>query len=100
MTFLFSKAFSEATSTEGNIFRKQVVKGFALWNYKSSNRFLVLDLFLAILGIQKVSKGFPLLLGGAICILNTKYSPILISPEQRFEVVGKVLKDKSPSFSA
>ena len=23
--------------------------------------------------------------------LNTKYSPILISPEQRFEVVGKVL---------
>jgi hypothetical protein len=23
--------------------------------------------------------------------LNTKYSPILISPEQRFEIVGKVL---------
>jgi len=23
--------------------------------------------------------------------LNTKYSPILISPEQRFKVVGKVL---------
>ena len=56
-------------SIEGNIFRKQVVKGFALWNYKSSNRFLVFDLFLAILGIRKVSKGFPLLLGGTICIL-------------------------------
>ena len=53
----------------GWIFRKQVVKGFALRNYKGSNRFLVFDLFLAILGIRKIGEGFPLLLLDAICIL-------------------------------
>ena len=58
-----------AFSIEGNIFRKQVVKGFALRNYKGSNWFLVFDLFLAIFGIRKIGEGFPLLLGGAICIL-------------------------------